>query len=72
MAQGEGGQHFFFHGQPHAAMRFRDRQAKQAQLAHFFDDVVGNAVECFDSAFCRNQPLAHKALQRGEQNVKVS
>ena len=55
---------------PRAAIFFRDSNAKQAHLAHFIQDSIGNAVISDHVILGRDQPFAHIAAQLVDKGVE--
>ena len=53
--------HFFGHGQAEAAKFLGDREAEQAHLAHFGDDMGGDAMLLLHLAFERAEAFVDEA-----------
>ncbi|MNT09684.1 hypothetical protein D3C72_1444760 [compost metagenome] len=70
LAQFEHHAHFLFHRQAQAAEVGRDRQAEQAQLAHFVDDVRRHLAARGQFVFGGNQAFVHKAVHGVQQQVQ--
>ena len=57
------------HGEPHAAVLFRDRHSEQAEFLHLLDQVGGDLVGLGDLGLEGNQTFPDEAGNRTEEDV---
>ena len=69
LTQLEADQHLFLHGQAKAAEFGGDRDAEEAQLLHFRNDIVGDEILPRRLVLDRDKPLGHEAADGGNELV---